>query len=222
MRKAATIESIIGSGMRCLASGKAFQAMGLFRRAVDAIEPSNRPLLHRALYWLSVSALRLGRRDIAVKALTSAGRLDRHGHAACLRDRFGNGYGMPRQATPAEDDRLAFFSIQVGRYLRLCPKREFSGAPERDMVLALIASAWSDLCRSRVLEDMSLAHKAEYFRTLRLDFPRFGASAPSEHQVIGVDFRLKARLAADARCPCGSGRPLALCCGASGPQVTLG
>lgn len=221
MRKAAGFTTHMAEGMRSLSSGKVFRAMGLFKKAVDATTPDKRAQLHRALFWLGVSALRIGRRDVALKALASARRLDRRGPAQALYSRIGNGYGMPRQAKPEDDDRLAFFSIQIARYLRLSPRKAFSGSPERDMVLSLIASAWSDLRASSLLHGMSTAKKAELFHRAQISFPRMAGAESGLSEVLRVDFRRKCLAEPGQRCPCGSGLPQEACCAAAPSYSSL-
>ena len=85
----------------------------------------------------------------------------------------------------AEEARR-FFSIQIARYLDGRPSGRFSGAPERDVVTAIIKDAWIELRSSGALDGLnSRGREAVYWTTL-IVFPSFVADAGLN--CIPVDF----------------------------------
>ena len=90
---------MLRKGLRELADHRPDKALDTLRQAVDAIPPACAEELSHALYWLSVALLRLDKRDLALKSLSSAQKLRRRSHARSMYLRSINGYGMPRQPT---------------------------------------------------------------------------------------------------------------------------
>jgi hypothetical protein len=165
----------------------------------------------------SRSCLSRGRRDgnkgPSLRSLASAQRLCKRGHARSLYLRLSNGFGMPKLASPYEDDRAAFYSVQISRYLERRPKRAFASECERDMVYSLVGDSWKALWRSGVLSGLSDGRKLAYFRAARIVFPMRGPERAFEGADISVDFSTGTRTRSLDACPCGSGLPFLRCCG---------
>jgi hypothetical protein len=215
MRKFKTLRDreSLRTAIRALSRGSVEDAVSHLRSLVESCPVAKRAALSRSLYWLGISLLREGNRATALRSLASAQRLVKRGNSRSLYLRFSNGYGMVRLATPRDDDRAAFHSIQLGRYLARRARRSFASSCERDMVHALIDDAWSDLERSGVLQDRSTTEKLGYFKAVKIVFPMRGPERAFEAAYLPVDFKQGEALSAASVCGCGSGLPFLRCCG---------
>jgi hypothetical protein len=201
------------TALRALGRGAVEDAVGHLRSLVESCPVSKRAVLSRSLYWLGISLLREGNRATALRSLASAQRLVKRGNSRSLYLRFSNGYGMVKLATPHDDDRAAFHSIQLSRYLARRSRRSFSSNCERDMVHALITDAWSDLERSGALKNQSTQEKLASFKAVRIVFPMRGPERAFEAACIPVDFMKGEIPSTLGLCICGSGLPFLRCCG---------
>ena len=84
------------------------------------------------------------------------------------------------------DDARLFFSIQISRYLSVRKSRRFSGAAERDAVMAMIKDAWVELRSTSSLADLSPQGREALFESTLMAFPTF--IADSGLRCIPVDF----------------------------------
>ncbi len=200
-------------GKRCLSQGRLQKAADCFRRAVERCPVGQRSTLSHALYWLGLSMLRLSRRDIAARSLASAQKLNRRGHARSLYLRITNEYGMPKQALAQDNDRLAFFSIQIASYLRRSSRSSFNDRTERDAVLSSLLGAWKRLSSGSAWATRSCAEKLKSFREARIEYPLNLGHTQSYAEPLVADFRAKRLVQAQDACRCGSGLAFCRCCG---------
>jgi hypothetical protein len=156
---------------------------------------------------------REGSMEACLRSLASSQRLRKRGFSRSLYARLSNGYGMPRRGSALEDDRAAFFSIQISRYLGRRIHGTFSSECERDMVYALVEDSWMELCRSGILSGRSHAAKMVLFKAVRIVFPLPSPEAGMEDGIIDVDFRKGRPVSLASLCPCGSGLSYLRCCG---------
>lgn len=200
------------AGRRALAAHDPARALPHFRAAVDAVAPSERRELARNLYWLAITLNRLGKAELAIKALASAQKLEPRGRARALYCRISNEYGMARSSCREHDDYKAFFSIQLRRYLNSVPGAKFESGEEMEAVLAIIADAWIRLGRTRDLSLLNCADKLAVYQSAKIVFPEFGRFAGTA-RVLPGDFGSTAGVPRSGRCSCGSGLPSTRCCG---------
>lgn len=204
---------LLRKGLRELAAHRPDKALETLRLAVDSIPPACSEELSRSLYWLSVALLRLDKRELAVKSLSSAQKLRRRGIARRLYLRNINEYGMPKQPTAELDDFYAFMNIQLAVYLVKKPRRRFDSLREREAVFQLLVGAWKKLKDEHFLADRECGEKLALFRRLRPDMPSFGFGVDRHMGLRTVSFAAPAAAASGAeRCSCGSGLPSRQCC----------
>ena len=207
---------LLRKGLRELADHRPDKALDSLRRAVDAIPPACSEELSHALYWLSVALLRLDKRDLAVKSLSSAQKLRRRSYARSMYLRSINEYGMPKQPTAELDDFYAFMNIQLAAYLSRKPRKRFDYYGEREAVFGLLLDAWKSMKSRGYLRDSDCGQKLSLFRRVRPSFPNFGLSRDQSTLVsasFGVHADLGRGAGIDQRCVCGSGLSFGQCCG---------
>jgi len=207
----------LNKGLRNLAGHRPDLALDALRLAVDAIPPSCGDELSRALYWLSVALLRLDKKDLALKSLSSAQKLRRRGFARRFYLHNINEYGMPKQPTPSLDDFYAFMSVQLAAYLVRKPNRRFSSQVERETVFMIIADTWKSLKANPAFIAADCGEKLQLFKRTKPGFPIFGLenqrtnilrpSFEKRSSFVPADLRL------GTRCSCGSGLSYNRCCG---------
>lgn len=209
--------SLLSKGLRHLAAHRPDLALDPLRRAVDAIPPACGDDLSRALYWLSVALIRLDKKDLALKSLSSAQKLRHRGFARRFYLNNINEYGMPKQPTAALDDFYAFMSIQMAAYLARKPNRRFASEVERETIFKIIVDAWKSLGSSPAFADSDCGAKLQLFKRLRPNFPFFGIRSRETTATRGC-FESRSSFAPaadrfDQRCSCGSGLSYSRCCG---------
>ena len=203
---------LLHQGLQELARHRPDKALVILREAVETIPPACNDELSRALYWLSVTLLRLDKRDLAIKSLSSAQKLRRRGFARQLYLRTINEYGMPRQPTPELDDFYAFMNIQMAAYLVKKPMKKFSSYTERETVLKILMDTWKQINAQGLLLNSECSEKLMIFRKIKPSFPEFGFSSPNRRSTV-LPFASANSVNPTQRCPCGSGLPYSQCCG---------
>jgi hypothetical protein len=201
-------------GLGALARHRPADAVRSLQAALETCPASKSGDLHQICLYLGIALRRAGYPQSAIKSWTSGQRLNKRGHTRKMLARFTNCYGMDPQSTSLADDRQAFSSIQIARYLLCKNKRTFSTLAEHDMIRDLIRDSWGEIRASRKLEGKSSCEKMEIFRAFRIVFPSVVLSEPRINgPVISVNFQKKQRVGLNDRCACGSGMPHMLCCG---------
>jgi len=210
---------LLRKGLRELVEHRPDKALDTLRRAVDAIPPSCSEELSHALYWLSVALLRLDKRDLAVKSLSSAQKLRRRSYARSMYLRSINEYGMPKRPNDELDDFYAFMNIQLAFYLSKKPRKRFDTFGEREAIFGLILDAWKGIKTRGLLGVRDCGEKLSLFRRIRPSFPSFSIGQQQQSNVIRASFGILADLGSgigisiSQRCVCGSGLSYGLCCG---------
>jgi hypothetical protein len=167
--------------------------------------------LARMLFYLGVTLRRLGLANPAVRSWIACQKVAKRGYGGKMLDRYANEYGMDRQGSSDEDDRLAFAAVHMGRYLRSRSGRQFQSQTEKRLVGALIHSHWEELLREHDLSRMTASAKCELFRSVTIELPAF-VGVHDDRRIV-VDFACGRRVFEEDRCSCGSGRPFGACCG---------
>ncbi len=136
------------------------------------------------MYWLSIALIRVGRTNLAIKALANARQLVPHGKSSVMYKRLTNDYGMPKSTCCEHDDYQAFFSIQVRRYLTTVRGAKFSSQFEMDTVLELIASNWMQFKKAHNLQAIPCGEKVRLFEGYRIHFPQLRVSELARCKVM--------------------------------------
>jgi len=205
--------SLVERGKRNLRRRGIDSALECFRSAVDACPVKDRSCLGNALYWLGVALLRVSKRDIAARSFASAQKLLRRGYARKTYIRLTNDYGMPRQRKAEDDDRIAFYSIQIALYLKRRSQTGFMGRIERDLVLSTLACSWKGLSGCPGYRYASSSQKLTSFKAMKISYPVALPQPGIFNDCLTVDFRKKRKILPSDYCPCGSGLRFGRCCG---------
>jgi hypothetical protein len=201
-------------GLAMLSRHNPVEAVRLLERALAGCPAERGADLHRICFYLGIALNRAGHSQTAIRSWLSCSHLKKRGHSRRMLERMMNGYGMARQPTEGDDDWHAFLAIQLARYLATRNKRAFSTPAEQDMVSDLVRDYWDGLVRQGALEGRDAGQKRSLFQSLHIVFPTVVLAPPGDaDNVLTVDFRLQRRVGGLEFCPCGSGLPLALCCG---------
>jgi hypothetical protein len=207
----------LNKGLRNLSDHRPDLALDSLRLAVEAIPPACGEELSRALYWLSVALLRLDKKDLALKSLSSAQKLRRRGFARRFYLHNVNEYGMPKQPTAELDDFYAFMSVQLAAYLVRRPNRRFATQVERETVLKIIAEAWKLLVAGAAFAQADCGEKLQLFKRTKPSFPFFGTGSSGanilRHGFERHGYAAPAQESFGRRCACGSGLAYSRCCG---------
>jgi len=182
--RGASPAALLQTSLRLLSSHRPQKAIAPLQKAVALCTLEDRAQLERALYWLSIALMRVGRTNLAIKALANARRVVPRGHSAALYKRLTNDYGMPRSACCDHDDYRAFFSIQVRRYLGTVPGAKFTDRLEMDTVLEMIAASWLRFKRAHDLSQFRSCEKVGLYEQFRIQFPRLRLSGYSKCAIV--------------------------------------
>ncbi|MCF7927723.1 MAG: tetratricopeptide repeat protein [Spirochaetales bacterium] len=199
-------------GLDALEDGKTEEALELFRAASRTCPEHLSREVSRILYYTGLALQKLGSVGRAVRSWISAERYHHFPFIAEMLEKYTNDYGMVRQSTPELDDWVAFYSIQLKRYMALKPSGKIGTFAEQDMVRELILDAWQTICESNELELMGTIEKLEYFQSYSIIFPTttmlYQDLLPQSLRRSGCYYQNYT-----APCSCGSGLPNYLCCG---------
>jgi len=196
-------------GLERLSSHDPSGALKYLQMALEACPVSERKELGRILYFTGITLRKIGLYDSAVKSWNAARRVCKSPLYTAYVKRFSNEYGMARQAHPELDDWRAFYSIQIGKYLKTKKSHSFGTLAEQDMIRDLIFDAWQELVRSGRLVGKTPKEKLKLFNKHEIIFPYFVVPQTLSMSLGEVaKERLKVKL-----CPCGSGLPFHMCCG---------
>lgn len=197
------------------------KALHLLACALKLCPAENCSCNARILFYLGIALKRTGHLASALHLWISAYHFRKNKFLLKIINRYANGYGMLKQATPELDDKFAFFSLQINRYLGRKQKSYFATAAERDVVLELISDYWKMILAKGLLQGKTIAEKRELFSKVTIPFPYFYLPKSLNDSILRVNF-LNERLAGESnRCFCGSGLPFAMCCGRHKPLDRL-
>ncbi len=170
--------------------------------------------LGKILFFLGVTLQKLGLPGCALRSWSAARKLDKHNYSGKFLSRFANPYGMAKQESCEMDDRSAYYSIQLARYLSTKRSKKLGTDAERDMIWELIREGFRELTTLVDLDSMESQEKLAVFKKHQIVFPSFAVPARAGHESIPVDFTRKRRIINfEDHCFCGSGLPYKLCCG---------
>lgn len=212
-----TWQVAVSRARRELRCKRPLRAVVLLDRAIEAVAPGGGASARRHAYeisWLRGIALwRAGLPNRALASWIQAAKVEKRSPAHRRVLRLANAYGMVRQASSDADDRAAFFSVQLARYVSQKPTHRLGSHAEIDVVTELIEDQWRSLSTSGVLDRADTDAKLRAFTGITIVFPFLHVPDAWKHQEVVVEFPAGARLSREARCRCASGLPFGICCG---------
>jgi hypothetical protein len=146
-------------------------ALHLFSRALKSCPCSEPKALEKIIFYTGITLQKMGMSSCALKTWKSALSFGKNGLSAKMFRRYSNQYGMPKQESPAEDDRQAFLAVQRRKYLSGKKSGKFCTEAEEDMVNELIAEKWQTLYLNDVFSGMNAEHKLQFFYSVTIYFP---------------------------------------------------
>ncbi len=200
-------------GKRLLARHQPERAWRVLAQSWKSIPSRESASSSNILYYMGISLERLGCCASAITLWISANRIRKQKRIKRMIERYANGYGMLRQASEDLDDRNAFFSIQVGRYLEKKRDRKFSTLAEQDVVFELTKDYWKSLRGRGILKGKTIAEKRDLFHKIVIPFPYILMPKYIGDSILSVNFNNEENNSSPTRCFCGSGLPFAMCCG---------
>jgi len=210
-------ELMVAQARQNLKRHKPHKALHLLTNALKECPSEKCSLTARILFYLGIALKRTGHLASALHLWISAYHFKKNRFILKLINRYANGYGMLKQPTPELDDKYAFFSIQINRYLSRKQRRYFSTAAERDVIIELINDFWKMINAKGLLKGKGIAEKRELFTKVTIPFPYFYLPKSLEDSVVSVNFFNERLLDGSNRCFCGSGLPFYMCCGRNRP-----
>ena len=199
-------------GLRKLRQHEPGAALRFLRDAIAECPVERAADLADVLFHTGIAMKKIGLHDAAVQSWNASRKLRRGGPARRHLRRFSNEYGLAKQGLAELDDWRAFYSLQVGRYLKSKRSRSIGTLAERDMIRDLIFDAWRELKSATSLDDKTPEQKLALFRGVSIVFPFF--YLPGGTAETGGTGGLS-RGFGGGSCPCGSGLPYHRCCGRS-------
>lgn len=209
-------------GKRWLHRHHALKALNCFERALLTIptervqsfrrRPSARHDLARLFRFFSIALRHAGLKNRAVASLVESTRLVKRGAGRRKLHAVTNAYGMACQPNAVQDDKHAFYGIQLSRYLESKASHRLGNRAEIDMVADLIDEYWDYVQETFPLSELTIAQKRSLFNEVHLIFP-FSSPPTGTGKAVRVDFLHGRTLEANDVCSCGSGLPVKLCHG---------
>jgi hypothetical protein len=189
------------------------RALKIFSRAFKLCPACDHGASSNILFYMGLSLKRLGCYSSALRLWISAQRIKKQKRVRKMIERYANGYGMLRQNSATADDRNAFFSVQLGRYLGKKCRSRFDTPAERDVVLELIHDYWKRIENMSILKDRSVEAKRDIFHKVKIPFPYLVMPKCLGDSILNVNFNIETKKNDVTRCFCGSGLPFSMCCG---------
>jgi len=203
----------IQKGKNLLSKHDAAGAVRILSRALEQCPAEDSHCLTKALFYLGIAMKKLGLMNSAIKLWVSAYKIRKNRLVRKMIEYNANGYGMMKQANPILDDKYAFFSIQIMRYIEKKSAHAFSTHAEKDVVYELIEEHWKKLSGSGILDGKTIKEKRSIFHREQIVFPFFMMPKVLGDTMIKVNFSGCEGISESLRCGCGSGLPFSMCCG---------
>jgi hypothetical protein len=189
------------------------KALTRFAKAAQDCPACRARELANAFFYMGVTLKKLGYCNSAIRFWISSYRLHKNKFAGRMIKRFANGYGFTREENHELDDKKAFFSIQLSRYLAKKHNGKFSTQAETDMIIDLLEDTWKRIRDHGALNGKSIEEKRRYFKEVKVVFPFLLFTKTLGDAIIKVNFKNGMKVRQNDRCLCGSGLPHCICCG---------
>lgn len=189
------------------------EALRELQMAIESCPVDENRNLEKVLFYTGITLQKLGIPNGALKSWVIARKVKKHGYSSKMIKRFSNGYGMVRQLNTDLDDWKAFYSIQLGKYLKEKGTGAIDTREEYELVKEKICEAWCEVCERFSLRDMTIEEKLHIFETAEFNTGGEDTGSIDPGASIYVNFRQNRRFSAVDRCSCGSGLQFSMCCG---------
>jgi uncharacterized protein YchJ len=201
-------------GQHLLTEQKIHKAMKCFETAVTECPVTSAKGLDKSLFYLGLSLIKLGRKKSALRCWHIGRTIQNNGLSRDMIEKHSNPYGMPLNQSDIDDDREAFFVIQIKKYLKMKKVNRFCSEAEKDGVKDIIETSWENMLVDIEIGQFSTDEKIKYFREQIIIFPFSDISyLQNDSVVLYADFQTGDLISMNAICSCGSGLPFNLCCG---------
>ena len=213
----------LAKGKNRLAKHDPQGALGYLQQALEDCPSTNRKDTTAILFYTGIALRKLGYASGAIKSWNIAAKLHKDGYCSQMLERLTNVYGMEKCSSIEEDDRRAFCSLQLNRYLEGKNNGCLESEAEWDVVNSLIEEAWETLGTSGRLAGLHPVAKLKLFKETLIVFPLFECPDDFSYtdNVLAYDFVRTKKVKLSDRCHCGSGRPHMACCGRIPPFSDL-
>jgi tetratricopeptide (TPR) repeat protein len=191
------------------------KALKCFETAVRECPVSAKNDLEFSLFFLGVTLKRLGKTDSALKCWHMGKNVKKDGRSIKMIRKNSNCYGMSRSER-VDQDKRAFISIQLERYLKSKKVKRFCSTAERDVIVDIITSYWSEWLLAGKIYHLSVDEKVRFFKRQKIVFPVSDLNSlmeATEETIVYMNFQSGERQSMDEFCPCGSGELYSQCCG---------
>jgi len=197
-------------GLKNLSRHNLDGALVEFRNALEDCPSGNSIRMDRILFYTGMTYCKMGLNDTALEIWKTGAALRTRSLCREQLEREMNPYGMPRQDSTEADDREAFISVQLERYLKRKKQHRFCSLAERDVIRQIIEDSWEEFRSDPYLSQKDTDEKISSFYRYVVVFPYFIAT---EESVVSVDFTVKRKISGHETCSCGSGLSYHHCCG---------
>ncbi|RQW05912.1 MAG: hypothetical protein EH225_03990 [Calditrichaeota bacterium] len=203
-------------GKQFLADKELIKALKCFESAVNNCPVTSAAGLEKSLFFLGITLKRLGRTESALRCWHMGKHLISESKSRRMIREHSNRYGMYVQTESEQDeDKIAFISLQLERYFKTKKAQRFCSEAERDVILDILQTYWSEMLSDGEIHHFSLDEKIRFFREQPVVFPVADIDSlrnPS-NEIIYTDFEKGTRQSMTDLCPCGSGMLFSQCCG---------
>jgi hypothetical protein len=210
-----TYNSALKSAKRFLSGHKPDRALRELSEAIAKCPSCNRHDIGYMLYYVGIALNKMGHSNSAIRFWIASYRIHKNRFAKRMLERYANAYGLKKEEYNELEDKKAFFSIQISRYLEKKGTGKFSTQAEVDMIMDLLEDTWKILRGSGILKDKKIEEKSGIFRRVNIVFPFMVFTKLLGDTIINVNFPNGTKIKEEDRCSCGSGLPHCICCGRS-------
>jgi len=204
-------------GKQFLAEEDLAKALKCFETAVSNCPVSASAGLEKSLFFLGTTLEKLGRHESALKCWHMGAQLAEEGSSRDMIAENSNSYGMyARDYSEREEDRKAFVGLQLERYFHTKKVKRFCSDAEKDVIIDIILSYWSDMLLEGKIYQLSIDEKVRFFREQPVVFPVADIESLKEYtsgNIVYMDFQKKRTPSMNDLCTCGSGLLFGQCCG---------
>jgi len=204
-------------GKQFLAEQDLIKALKCFETAVSNCPVSASAGLEKSLFFLGMTLEKLGRTESALKCWHMGSLIIEESSSREKIAETTNRYGMySSRQSEREEDRKAFLGVQLERYFQTKKVKRFCSEAEKDVIIDIILSYWSDMLQDGQFYQLTIDEKVRFFKEQRVVFPVADVESLQQDtsgNVLYMDFKKKNTLSMNDMCSCGSGMLFGQCCG---------
>lgn len=204
-------------GQVFLAQKELHHALKCFESAVNNCPVSSQKGLEKSLYFLGLTLKKLGKIDSALKCWHMGKGIQKNSKTLKMIESHSNQYGMLKSNHCSQyEDKEAFIGLQLQKYLNTKKNKRFCTDAEKDVIIEIILSYWSDMLKEGNFDHLSIEEKVQFFKRQLIIFPVSDLKTLENGQndtVLVANFKSGKKQTMDDECSCGSGIPYIKCCG---------